>query len=67
MATILFLLLVLALFVALGRSATPPEHRISLTAMTLRDVIGTAAHGVTRLNQLHRRRWPNPWDPTDDD
>jgi hypothetical protein len=65
MATLLFLLLVLTLFVALGRSATPPEHRIPLTAMTLRDVIRTAAHGVARLNQLHRRRWPNPWD-TDD-
>ncbi len=66
MSTLLFLLLLIAFFVAFGRSATPPVRRIPIMALTLRDVVNAAARGVAELNRLHRRRWPNPWDSTDD-
>jgi hypothetical protein len=65
MATLALVLLSLALFVALGRSATPPDQRVPVMTMTLRDITRTAGLGVARLNQLHRRRWPSPWDTGD--
>ncbi|WP_299442288.1 hypothetical protein [uncultured Phycicoccus sp.] len=59
-ATVCFVALVVWLFAALGRGATPPAERLPWTRWTARDLLGNAVLGGLRLLQLSDR---NPMTP----
>ncbi|MDD9206826.1 hypothetical protein PU560_10155 [Georgenia sp. 10Sc9-8] len=57
MTVVLFLVLLLTLYVALGRSAQPAADRLPLSALSVRDVAHTARLGFQTLNRRHAERW----------
>jgi hypothetical protein len=58
--TAFLVVVVVAVFAALGRSAMPRAERLPWTRWSTRDVLGNAAAGARRLSQLHQR---NPMTP----
>jgi hypothetical protein len=58
--TIMFVVALLAVFAALGRSAMPRAERVPVTRWSARDLLGNALAGARRLAQLHER---NPMTP----
>ncbi len=58
--TMMFVVVLLVFFAALGRSAMPPAERRPVTRWSTRDLLGNALAGCRRLAQLHQR---NPMTP----
>jgi hypothetical protein len=56
-STLLFVVLLVALYSALGRATLPHGQRSPWTAMTLRGIAQAVVAGFHELNRLHEQRW----------
>ncbi len=58
--TLCFVIVVLAILAALGRSAMPSAERLPLMRWSTRDLLGNVLAGARRLAQLHQRDQMTP-------
>ena len=57
MSTLLFVVLLVALYSSLGRATVCHGQRLPWTAMTLRGIAQAVVAGFHELNRLHEQRW----------